>query len=203
MIEERVCLLPGVEAAFSSSSPADGVPADWVTLGQPSGCAVCLATDPEERRDVADAAVCATPGLTLAIRTADCVPILIAAPHCVAAVHSGWRGTAANIVGRTVDIMRRLGGGSGGDLVAAIGPHIRAEHYAFGPRFLDQVDPRFVLQSSDGSTRLDLTAYVTRQLADAGVHVVYTSPTDTFVDPLWPSARRDGTRERAWATIRF
>jgi len=52
-----------------------------------------------------DAAFTTEPDLVLAVRTADCVPVLLAGPGVVAAAHSGWRGTALDIVGRLVETL--------------------------------------------------------------------------------------------------
>jgi hypothetical protein len=67
-----------------------------------------------------------TPGAVVAIRTADCIPILLVDERlrAVAAVHAGWRGTAAGIVQRAMEAMRERFGTSPGDVHAAIGPGI-------------------------------------------------------------------------------
>ena len=72
-----------------------------------------------------DAIISAEPGIVIGIRTADCVPILLADPvtRMVACVHAGWRGTAANIIGATVDELRSRGCRAA-DLCVAIGPSI-------------------------------------------------------------------------------
>ena len=83
-----------------------------------------------------DAAFTTAEDVYLVVRTADCVPVLLAGPGVVAVVHSGWRGTAADIVGKLVD---RLWNGLGvepSSLVAAVGP-------AVGPTY--EVGPEVVL----------------------------------------------------------
>ena len=75
-----------------------------------------------------DALITATPNVWLEIRTADCVPILVAdrRQKVVAAVHAGWRGTAAGIVTATIERLVSDWGIRPTDLVAGIGPHISA-----------------------------------------------------------------------------
>jgi YfiH family protein len=74
----------------------------------------------------ADALVASAP-LAVAVRVADCVPILVADPSSgvVAAVHAGWRGLASGVVGAAADEMTALGGtGPRSGWLAAIGPCI-------------------------------------------------------------------------------
>ncbi|MDX8410185.1 MAG: peptidoglycan editing factor PgeF [Mariprofundales bacterium] len=61
--------------------------------------------------DGADILLCATPTTTLAVRSADCLPILLADAEAgvIAAVHAGWRGTAATVAGEAVAAMTALG----------------------------------------------------------------------------------------------
>ncbi len=82
-----------------------------------------------------DALLTARPGLLLAVKTADCVPILIAdaAGRAVAAVHAGWRGTLALIVQKTLGRMRMEFGTRPEDLVAVLGPAIGRCCYEVGP----------------------------------------------------------------------
>ena len=86
-----------------------------------------------------DALMTNVPGLLLVIRTADCLPVLLADPRnrAVAAVHCGWRGTEKRILERAV---RAMGDGYGtkpGDLLAAFGPCIGATCYEVGPEVRD------------------------------------------------------------------
>jgi YfiH family protein len=73
-----------------------------------------------------DALITNKPGITLLIRVADCVPILLYDPvrRVVAVVHAGWKGTLANIVSATVERMCAHYGCRAADLLAGIGPSI-------------------------------------------------------------------------------
>lgn len=73
-----------------------------------------------------DALITRTPGVVLTVFSADCTPILLYDPvcHAVGAVHSGWRGTAAGIVRKTVLAMQKQYGCRPQDIRAAIGPCI-------------------------------------------------------------------------------
>jgi len=102
------------------------------------------------------------PGSVVAVKTADCVPILLVDDEhrAVAAVHAGWRGTAAGIVGKAVAGMRERFGSR--NLYAAIGPSIGKCCYEVGP----EVSAQFGLA---GRVFLDLPEFNRRQLLDSGV----------------------------------
>lgn len=82
----------------------------------------------------ADAVVTRDPGVAVAVVAADCVPVLLADPvtGAVAAVHAGWRGTAANIVAAAVKTLTREWGVDPASFIAAIGPSIGPCCYAVG-----------------------------------------------------------------------
>lgn len=109
-------------------------------------------------------------GIELSIRTADCYPILLADPQhrAVAALHAGWRGTAAGIVATAIRQMTRLFGTKPAELVAAIGPGIGACCYEVGTdvasNFSEAEQSR-----KDGVVYLDLAAANHHQLAEAGL----------------------------------
>jgi len=92
-----------------------------------------------------DGLITNAPGILLSVRTADCVPVLIAdAKKCaVAAFHAGWRGTLARIVEKGVGEMRRQFGSDPADLVAAIGPCIHACCYEVSDDFPDKFRAQF------------------------------------------------------------
>jgi YfiH family protein len=104
------------------------------------------------------------PGSVVAVKTADCMPILLADERlrAVAAVHAGWRGTAARIVQAAVSAMGSRFGSRPEDLHAAIGPGIGACCYEVGPEVMEQF-------GGQGRGRLDLEAGNRRQLEESGV----------------------------------
>jgi polyphenol oxidase len=111
-----------------------------------------------------DALVTSQVGVPVSIRTADCYPILLAdTRNCaVAAVHAGWRGTAAQIVVRTIEQMRARFGTQPGDLSVAIGPGIGACCYEVGV----EVARQFGLEQAG---KIDLAEMNHRLLVENGV----------------------------------
>jgi YfiH family protein len=102
-------------------------------LSQVHGSDVVELAGDESRQDVlhrtGDAIWGRAGDVAFCVRTADCVPILIAdrTTGSVAAVHAGWRGAVAGVVKATVNILRANAAGS--DLIAAIGPHISLDAF--------------------------------------------------------------------------
>jgi YfiH family protein len=87
----------------------------------------------------ADALVSDDPGVAIAVRAADCVPLLMAdrVRGVVASVHAGWRGTAAGVAGAALAALHREFGTRPADVVAAIGPSIGACCYEVGSEVVD------------------------------------------------------------------
>ncbi|MSO83078.1 MAG: peptidoglycan editing factor PgeF [Acidobacteria bacterium] len=90
-------------------------------------------------RQDADVLVSDNPDMAIAVRAADCVPLLLADAHTgtVAAVHAGWRGTAAGAVMAAVEALSRTCGARPEHLVVAIGPSIGACCYEVGTELVD------------------------------------------------------------------
>ena len=93
----------------------------------------------------ADALITATPGLLLAVQTADCVPILLAdrRNRAVAAVHAGWRGTLARIAAKVIGRMNMEFGTRAEDVIAAIGPAIAQCSYEVGSEVAQKFAAQF------------------------------------------------------------
>ncbi len=87
----------------------------------------------------ADAIVSTLPGIVVAVRVADCVPILLAAPGAVAAVHAGWRGTAADITRVALRALCSAAGCAPSAVRAAVGPCICGACYEVGGEVIDGV----------------------------------------------------------------
>lgn len=87
----------------------------------------------------ADAILSTTPGVVVAVRVADCVPVLLAAPGGVAAIHAGWRGTAGDIVRAGLAALRSATGARADEVRAAVGPAICGACYEVGDEVLAAV----------------------------------------------------------------
>jgi YfiH family protein len=97
-----------------------------------------------------DGLITATPGLLLAIQTADCIPVILvdAKRHAVGVFHAGWRGTVQRIVEKGVGEMHRQFGTRPRDIQAAIGPGIQGCCYEVG----EEVRTRFESQFEYGAS---------------------------------------------------
>jgi polyphenol oxidase len=140
-----------------------------------------------------DALVVRRPGLALSIVTADCVPVLIAGAAGAAAVHAGWRGIAAGVVGAAV----RALGGPAAEGVAWLGPAIGRCCYETGPDVAAQVvaasHPDVAAAGPSGRPHLDLQLAVQHQLQAAGVRRIQALPLCTRCESArLHSYRRDG-----------
>ena len=104
------------------------------------------------------------PGHMVAVKTADCIPILLvdAEHRAVAAVHAGWRGTAAGIVRHAVHRMGEEFGTGAAQIHAAIGPGIGKCCYEVGPEVAAQF-------GEAAAAHIDLVEANRRQLVEAGV----------------------------------
>lgn len=150
---------------------------------------------------VADAAVTATPGVVLAILSADCLPVLFAARDGreIGAAHAGWRGLAAGVLEATVSAMET----PATDLVAWLGPAAGPQAYEIGAEVRDAFlahDPAAAaafVATRPGHWRVDLYALARQRLAAAGVRQVQGGRECTISDPgRYYSHRRDGRSGR-------
>jgi len=125
-----------------------------------------------------DAAVTETPGILLVVKTADCLPVLIAdeVRHVVAAVHCGWRGTVKRILGKTVRILKKSFGCASSSLVAVFGPSISGACYEVGEdvicNFINNKFPDLCFNPSSekkGKYFLDLSEANRIQLEESGL----------------------------------
>ncbi|MEX2262085.1 MAG: peptidoglycan editing factor PgeF [Bryobacteraceae bacterium] len=140
-----------------------------------------------------DALVSRRPGRRLSVRTADCVPILLAdeRTRAVAAVHAGWRGTVSRVAPAAVQALCKRYGSQPDDLHAAIGPGIGMCCFEVGPEVAAQF-------GKSGRARVDLIDENRRQLRGLGVppERIYTANLCTCcLKDRFHSFRRD--RERA------
>jgi YfiH family protein len=151
---------------------------------------VVTVTAPLADRPRADAMVTATPGLALAVLTADCQPVLFADAKAgvIGAAHAGWKGARDGVMEATLDAMEALGARRG-DITAVIGPCISQTAYEVGQEFFDSFTDeapeaqRFFVNGNGDRYLFDLPSYGLWRLREAGVgHADWTRHC-TYRDP--------------------
>jgi len=153
----------------------------------------------------ADAILTGNKNVTLFMRFADCVPILLYDPHrkIVGLVHAGWQGTLKKVASIAVDSMQAQYGSSRGEILACIGPSIGAHHYEIGMEIVKEVQESFgqyassLLQSNNVTSggsgiQLDLWEANRLILAESGVKQIEISGICTACDTSdWYSHRAE------------
>ena len=156
------------------SSDTIAVTAPWDSMTPPRG----------------DAIVTSTPGIAIAILTADCAPILLTDPEAgvIGAAHAGWKGALAGITDSTIVAMERLGARRS-CITAVIGPTISQAVYEVGPelfeRFVDDDAANagfFAPSRRPAHHMLDLPRYLAARLSQAGLATVVDLAICTYRD---------------------
>jgi YfiH family protein len=174
---------------------------DWLLAGcwQVHGADIRAVRSPQDAMpkpgvlgddEYCDALVSDTPNILLAVKTADCVPVLIGDPltRAFAAVHAGWRGTSVSIIKLAIEKLEHEYSASAASMRAAIGPAANACCYEVGTEVISVFKERFsgadqlLTATSDGHARIDLQAANRNQLIEAGVPVdrIYVAPLCTM-----------------------
>ncbi|HXF43782.1 MAG TPA: peptidoglycan editing factor PgeF [Pyrinomonadaceae bacterium] len=153
----------------------------------------------------ADAIISDMKGILAGIKTADCVPVLIGDPvtEAYAAVHSGWRGTAANISVKAIQALEREFSCDPTNLIAAIGPSATLRNYEVGPEVIQEISKvfpeveKFTLKSKADRSLINLPAIISQTLIAAGLQKenIFICPYCTIADNhLFFSYRADRKR---------
>lgn len=135
--------------------------------------AATVAVAPVTPDTEADAIIVEDAKTIAAVRTADCVPILIGCPRTglAAAVHAGWRGIVADVPGATIDILRGRGA-EPRNLIAAIGPAIGFDAFEIGDEVVAAFDAAGLgtcLRRGPERSHADLFRAVVSRLRSAGL----------------------------------
>jgi hypothetical protein len=202
-----------VRANRERAARALGRDADRVVwMNQVHGREVAVVDRPWGERPVpaADAVVTTRTDLTLAVLTADCVPVLLADPAAgvVAAAHAGRPGLLAGVVPAAVDAM--VAQGARPDRISALlGPSVCGKCYEVPAALRSEVAaavPESYAETSWGTPALDVSAGVAAQLARCGVRVIEGPAVCTRESTDHFSYRRDRTTGRlagyAWLEAR-
>jgi YfiH family protein len=194
-----------VHANRSRLARATGLGPDrLVWMEQVHGSAVAVVDGPRpDPVPQTDGLLTTTPGLALVVLVADCVPVLLASPGAVGAVHAGRAGAAAGVVPAAVAALVGLGS----DLAATdalLGPAICGGCYQVPASMRDEVEaalPGSATTTRAGAPGLDLRAGLARQLTAHGVARVVIDSRCTAEDPELFSHRRDGVTGRQAGVI--
>ena len=175
------------------------------TLRQVHGDAILDVEEPSKCAGDGDAMATGRPGVLLGVLTADCVPVLLVDPRrrVCAAVHAGWRGTAAKIAGKAVAHLSVRYGCDSADLLAAVGPAIGPCCFEVGPEVVDSFrdaweddfDPFLDRRGQKGM--IDLRGLNRLSLLETGIpedRITIVGPCVACASADFHSYRRDGVR---------
>ncbi len=196
------------DVAGRALAEALGAPdAEVVRLKQVHGARVLTFEEPpRERRNLVlgegDAAITRQPNVLLAVASADCVPVVLADPATgwIAAVHAGWRGTAARVLDAALDAFEERGVRLPG-LAAAFGPSIARDRYEVGPEVVAALLDAYgtapvgaVRPGTGGKSFVDVAAFDEAALHARGLDPgrIHRLPTCNAAERDLPSWRRDG-----------
>lgn len=133
----------------------------------------------------ADAVMTEDAGCIASVRTADCVPVLLAAQdgRIVAAVHAGWRGIVAGVVPVAVATLRQTRRLNANAVLAAVGPSIGPDAFEVGPEVVEAFRNAFgdrlpVRPGKDGRSFIDAREAIRLQLLDCGLDPDHIDTTD-------------------------
>lgn len=131
--------------------------------------------------------------LSLAVSTADCVPVLLSSPRAVAVVHNGWRGLAGGLLPQTIRTLCEEFDMAPAHIFMHIGPCIRQENYEVEDHFTEDFAEQFFKPAKKkGHLLLDLVGVAIEQARDEGIPTenIYDSGFNTFTENQFFSYRR-------------
>jgi YfiH family protein len=125
-----------------------------------------------------DALLSRAPGLACGVRSADCVPVLLADRRsgAVAAAHAGWRGAVQGVVSASIEALRALVPDP--DLIAAIGPHISLEAFEVAETILQASHDPHIVDLTREKPHVDLRRMLRAELRWQGLD-------DAAIDDVW------------------
>ena len=184
--------LRGKSSARGKISQVLGISSQWAWPAQVHGNEVLEVAKPGEAGQ-GDAVWSATPGLPIAVFTADCYGVVLRAEEAVGVAHAGWRGASSSVVTGLIEQMSLAGHVP---RFAYVGPGIGSCCYEVGPDVSRKFESHLG-KTTWGSVSVDLEA----SIRDEGEGMeVWSSDSCTFHEGSWFSYRRDGATSRL-ATI--
>lgn len=165
---------------------------------------------PETLHAQADAIITDRPEVTLFMRFADCVPVMLYDPYrkVVGLVHAGWKGTVNKVALEAVQAMKARYGCRPQDILAGIGPSICVDHYPVGEDVIQQARQAFggqvgdVIQAGNDQAHFNLWQANRLVLEEAGVEKVEIAGVCTACDTdHWFSHRQERGRTGRFGAI--
>ena len=143
----------------------------------------------------ADALVTTAPDVALMVMGADCAPVSIhgvtsQGQPCVAVVHVGWKGLAANVMANALNHFDLA------NVQVRVHPCICGQHYPVPDDRASQVPPASHVRCADGRTGIDLRRGIAQQCAELGISNVSFDPRCTYESADLFSYRRDAVTGR-------
>lgn len=160
----------------------------------------------------ADAMLTSSPGVALAIQTADCLPILVSCPDekWIGAIHAGWRGIFGRIIPKVIQALVDKGCNLH-ECTVWIGPHIGAGSFEVESEVADQLVSSVsgllpqgaVRRLANGRRLVSLLCLARSQLSEFGISStqIKVIGSDTFTDLSLASFRREKSSRRQWSWI--
>lgn len=199
----------GFDHGFGTRTSADATVTGLVLAKQVHGTRLLRAPELAPGSE-ADALFTSVPDVAVGVVTADCVPLLLVdrERRGVAAVHAGWRGSAAGIAERSTRAFSSAIGADPADLIAVIGPHIGPCCYEVDAPVREAISEPGVFRPAKRPDHyfLDLWELNAQQLVRAGVlrESVFRVGACTACDPgRYLSYRRDGAGGRMLHFVRM
>ena len=164
-------------------------------MNQVHGNRIALIEEVTDEVPTADALITGIPGITLAVMTADCIPLLLHSRESVAAVHVGRKGLVNGVAVKTIELMREMGATT---ISAIMGPSICGPCYEVSEDIYNEVVDLYPLAAARTITEtfsLDLSKALAADLESVGV-LADVSNECTVENSDYFSYRRDGVTGR-------
>jgi YfiH family protein len=118
-----------------------------------------------------DALITNTPNLFLTIQTADCFPVFVYNPvtQTAAIIHSGWKGAAANICGKTILKMKEIFNIKPTNLIVAMGPGVQMRNFQVDDPVYIHFDKKYFIADGLNHYKMNLQQAIFDQLQDSGI----------------------------------
>ncbi len=184
----------GIDAAVIQEDVLQGLPFKVQTMKQVHGDNIMIFENYHEDEIGHDAIICNKTGVTIMVKTADCIPLVFAGGGIIAAVHAGWRSLTQDIIPKTLEKMIEMGSVVA-EIRVGIGPSLGFECSEFSEP--ENEIPKKFHWAIHGK-KVDLKSIALKQMTDLGIKNENISHMNicTKCNDGWFSFRRNGCKQR-------